>query len=557
MKNTRLILMLFILFLLKGNMTNAQVCNITPAIVAESSSLCGSGISSINGIRNTGNDAKQPVYNTNLPAMEVSVWDFATHGLSWHATFIGGSTVSCNLALPSVAYDPDVTLIESYNASLGKVTWYAMVVYEDHSSNKCILDLYYWDIPNNRFRQYTTGFPVTLRASNGNPAKYSRSINIDASNEYNFAIVWDDGGLSDVELIVGKGYSGGTATPAFCPNTNGQGVVVRSHSERMPDVSVLGTTSNNEIYVTYVNSAGSQVLVDQVLFVSVCSASYSFTTVAGTIYSGTGNNFLYPRIACPRYDGSNSGDWSVIAEHIPNGGSIVNNIYGMTMWAGGSTQSDYIYTDGTYVACPLDHYVNSRPVVSYNYNLVNSTTGIMIGWTSYFSGRRNCIGVICDYDGQPNLTCMNFADYLYVSTQAGSDESYMLSMSGRDYSLNHNPIFYTFGDLFNGNEDVLYKDVELCNGNYALRKANTRNSGNLISPNPFAESFKINSNADVNKIQICNLYGQQIISISGNLDYINNQIEKVSAQLADGIYNVTLYSGANVSGIQKVCKISK
>ena len=506
----------------------AQACSgseFISAHVSENSSICG-GISTVSSVLHTGYDSRYDGGNHTTLSLVVNLWDGDYPGLSWN-----DGTNICSIALPSGIVDPDVVLVEDQNTS----TWYALVVYS--ISGACTYAPYIYS--SGSFSALST---TTLGV-------YSTAINIDADADGNFAIIWDDALIGDIELQTGKTYSG--SGPSLCgssahvPNTN--------HDGMWPDVAINHVYSDFFILYTYVNAAQDHLHVGfEGNYSGLCVPTImgyvsNYTLLNEDISYNSNLKFWHPRIACPNGVNNSiySKERSVVVELQDASGPYCDIVSFTTT----SSTSSYkaIYTDGgTDSPCDINASANYYPAVTYD----DSYNGIMVGWESDYTGPsgsfypKSCLAVECKRDGSYNGN-----GYLIVpSDNINSPNTTVetsLSLSGRENGDGSDNIQYSF---YNENTtDLQYKLVPF--GNSTLRSkrpVESTQSSVTIAPNPFTDDLTIHltePDAQVH-LSIRSTMGKILMDFSGNEAQINKQLHEFAETLSSGVYLLNMdYSG--------------
>ncbi len=285
----------------------------------------------------------------------VSVWDDmggTNAALAWKV----GAATGLTLIDPTANIkDPDVCIVKN---NFGSV--FAIVSYFEQNSNQFMMRVFNWQ---SGLQQFTGQTPIVLI-----PGQYETTINIDANDEGDFVIVWDQLG-QQVQMVFG------TTTGNNPPTLNFQGAAFNLNQGTMPDVCFFrnGTTGYKQVDVVYKNPIGV-IAVD----------FYRFTDLLGGIVNAQTELrsapadliYRYPRIDCPSPAFGNQSEYTVVVEDSDNSSTWLIKSFNKSVCCPGITTN--IYNDGNSSNSPynLSDVGNTKPVVAYQ----NNPLGITIGW---------------------------------------------------------------------------------------------------------------------------------------------------------------------------------
>jgi hypothetical protein len=342
----------------------------------------------------------------------VTVWDDQAGlnaGLAWQAGTITGYTT---IHPGSLVVDPDVCMVTNNAGQL-----YALVAYYNASTSQFMLRAFVWS-PG--IQQFTPLTPEVLT-----PGTFETSINIDASSDGDFFIVWDQAGF-----LVQAAF--GSAIGAMPPQLTFPGAVFNLESGKSPDVCFfLDNTGFRQVDVAYINTGG-YVSMDAYRFDDLLAGAvipqYLFRSPAADLI------YRYPRIDCPAIGFGSQYEFTIVVEDSDNIGTWYIKSFNSNSCCPGITTN--IYNDGTSGNSPFNiaDVPNTMPVVSYQ----NNSDGLVVGWNfdNQFgllaapgaSVARYPVVMSCEKQGTmyPNSYFLNVPPLITFGNQFG-----LLSVSGR------------------------------------------------------------------------------------------------------------------------------
>ena len=478
----------------------------------KSASITEVGIGVSVAARATGND----IFDDGSNLFEVSVWDDGATAPGFSYSVSGTFSGVISFQNTSI-FDPDVALtIDQFGIV------HALAVYYDITNSEWDLEVFDWGGTS-----FTSqGSPLVL----GTGVSYTpgSSINIDADDASNFAIVWNDGSNADLFAVVGD-HSGSTVN-VYNLGTPVQniGVSAKGYS---PDVCIYdGGTIYDRVTYTYIDTNGD-LFIDFDSFAALATGVSTPTNVFFTS-SSTGIQFYNPRIACPPSSVGTREDWTVVVEENDN-----SSVYYIT----GYNDNNTLITGPTfYNLSPIDlsPILNLHPAVTYTNQ---SPPNVLVGWTmdnssGYATNLSTMqfpvanaiypIVVSCDDFGSPL-----FSEYWEEPMTVGNGDLLdNLSLSGRyGNDLLYSTFFFSNGTTIN---DIFTKIVNTISSSGGLKI--------------HQESLIQNSLSDVNlKIKLWDITGKLLIFQIGDKAQILTILENISSNNSNSLYIIEIEDSDN------------
>lgn len=462
------------------------------------------GVSPIDAV-NTGNY----LLNSGGVDYAVSVWDDnggPNEGFAWQ---VGANSGNMNIDQASTVVDPDVCIVKNAAGVL-----FSIVVYFDSGSNIFKMRVFSWNVAQQTF---IANVPVDVE-----PGDYGYSINIDANDNGDFVIVWDQPG-NIIQMAIGRAAAGSPPTLTF-PSAS-----FNIENGKMPDVSIFrnGGTTASVVKVAYV-SVVNEVTVDSYSFNQLLAGNPVFFPI---YRSGLADlAWRYPRIATPNAVSGSNTDFTIVVEDSDNTSTWY--IKSFTSHTCCPSIQAAILNDGSTGNSPynLTDVPNTKPVVDYQI----SGNGVNLGWNFDNSfGLLPLTGApVAEFPIAVTLNkkgrIYQNANYLTVPINVGFGSSLgQLSMSGR-YSNNG---MYTFlnhldGEIYN----KLVLDVE--------NAVNLK----LIESNNFYEWLNNVSvdenNSDIITVLVYDMLGRQIFNFKGTEGAFKSEWSNFNEKTTTGIFSV-------------------
>ncbi len=474
-----------------------------------------------NTARYTGNDALQ----NGSDIYRVSCWDNGSSaiGMAWRVHYSASDYTGKLAFTSSSSTSPsDICLIE-YHGGI-----YAVATY--HQSGSYFWEVFQWNTATKIFNSISNAVFAT--------GSYGYTLHIDADENGNFAIVWDDSGP---RMFVETGNPSGL---------NNSGTAVQLSGDNIkPDVAVFWNGSYEIVNITCIEQgSGGTLFVDKYTFSGLASGSASSYQNVDFHIPASGYSYDYPRIACPNSSGDYR-DWTVVVQEVdaPN---ALWYIVGFNDNAG-TVSSAIIYNDGTSGNSPFPTltYQNSFPVVTYDDNYPSD--GIWVGWTLDWTGgaaggtgQPTAAAVLpivlkCDNVGM-SVPVSGTTTYWEVPDAASlvtADSVAFLSLSGR-HAKDYLFLTYNVNVLYNTPvHDIYTKGLWGASSATSLRTANTL-SGSL--QNIVSESM-INSDVECN-FKLYNLKGELVFETTGNYVEILAYLKYNDFKLPSSLYLSQIHS---------------
>ena len=445
------------------------------------------------------------------------------------------------------------------------------------SSNIYILCTYYWigqqgfyldlyQYQGGGVLQQLSGYPLNITAYGATaPASW---IHLDVHNLDQFIITWQENGRVLAKAgTINSGFNLGET--AIIDNSS-----IALGAAAQPDVALIRSQqSAGQImaHFVYTNQARNRLVASTVSFTSVLNTPSPLASIVPAFDDDQQNPnwVLYnPRIDAPDdyvYD-----DWSYVVK-LDNSSTSQELIFTGVQNNALGTLFHFNLNDGSLGALPdispgplPNDHMNKPPVLAY----ADDGENIYYCW-GYLSGslpptslsERGYIGIKISNKGLPT----NPNDYWLVQT----DPQYMSKEPAIALSGGNVPglgLFMAYAQLnpVTG-VDMTTKTIPWTQTSFRPGKEtkvlDLDNSRNIsVSPNPFMRSFRLESNSKHNdsyRVRLNDVTGRTVLSLSGNLQQINRDIEKAGiAKLAPGIYFLQIkINGASEAVDFKLLKI--
>lgn len=468
--------------------------------------------------RYTGND----ILDDNNDTYSVTVYDDAlgSPGISWEVYFGGNNYASSTVFTKTTIIDPDVSLIRDLPS--GAIS--AIVFYYDYSAPGFYLEQYTWDPSSFQFLFVTQLFVANLT--------YGFALNIDADENGEFAIVFDELANNDIYVAAGDlSGTGGTIALGF------SNPLLTGITGNAPDVALNFNGNITYIYIDYIElTTGGDIQVQQLDYNTIKAGVFS-PNIVYSMPPLSGFSNVAPRIACgPTYLSSDY--WAVV--YVESNGTVTN-IKAVVSDAG--FISSVTYNDQTlfpFNLIDISSVININLAICYDYN-----TDIWTGWTidngSLGTGSQPIfMPSVVKFD-KSGITPL-VTDYLEVATSpASTDYIDVLSLAGR-YTKNSNLIYLSC--LNAANYDIYAKQAPYS------PTANLRSAINL--PENLTKKLDIQETSNASTFYIYNMAGEMVRNGNAMSGDIKKTIVKYIQALPAGVY---VLKTANQKGEQATQKL--
>ena len=499
MKNTKFNFILMLVALgCALNSTKIDAQNFTAANVTDNGVL-------ISSTRKIGSDILDNSSNT----YRVCTWADGSGKarLEWRVNYSGSLYVSgLYFTNKTAVVTQDVCLV------VGGSDIYALAVYYQGSTFKKIFyELFKWNTTTHVFVSQS----CTTLSTNENS---NNATNIDADENGNFIMVWDDNGT-----IYGQYGIISSSVPAL------SGSVTSMTTGVSPDVSLYDPS---DMYLAYINSG---LVVDKF-------SSGSLSTLTNKL-SAAGS--VFPRISSPNQHNGNADDWAVVTEDVVVISSV--NHYQITAYisVGGTVSSAIVCNDGTLITSGgIDLAPNFEPVITYD---SQSSAKIWVAWTfdnstpTYSTGTSYQAVYPVSVHFNTSGSVGGITAYWNVPTPVAANNAKICpSLAGRHSSATSNQEKLFVAYLNDVNDNLVMKNNVITSTATSLRTANNSTSFNETikgMQNLFQPSY-----SGMFSFRLFDLSGRIILSANADLDRLKELFFEESKNLNRAVYFAELIS---------------